>query len=91
MVAQNPGGHPGHPPPWVAPLNANIMMLNSMIGISTCANNYDISEVPKDKLSTSQSNEHLNIEKLILDPLPSPPKGAPHQTVYNPNASVSQH
>jgi hypothetical protein len=53
------------------------MMLNSKIGLSTRAKNYEIPKVPKDQPSTSQSSGPLNIEKLDLDHFPHPPKGAP--------------
>ena len=67
------------------------MMLNSTIGLSTRVNNYDILNIPKYQPSTSQSNVSLNIDKLVLDPFPHPPKVAPCQTIYNPNAWVAQH
>ena len=93
MVAQNFGSHLGHPLQGGAPSNAKIMMLNSTIGISTQAKNYDIPEenLSKDQPSISQPNGPLNIEKLDLDPFSHPPKGAPHQTFYNPDARASQH
>lgn len=72
MVSQNPGNHQGHPPQGGAPSNANIMMLNFMIGLFMRANNYDIPKVPKDQPSTSQSNGPLNIEKPILGPFLTP-------------------
>lgn len=91
MVTQNPGGHLGEPPKGGDPSNTNIMMMNSMIGLSTPAKNYDIQEVLKDQPSTSQSNGPPNIEKSDLDPFPFPPKGAPHHTIYNLNSWDSQH
>ena len=93
MVTRNPRGYPGHPPQGDISANANIMMLNSMIGISMQAKNYDIPKVnlSKDQLSTSRSNAPLKIEKPDLDPLPHLPKGEPHQTTYNPNARATRH
>lgn len=91
MVAQNTRAHLSHPLQGGAPYTANIMMLNSMIGISTQAKNYDITELPKDQPSTSHSNGPFNIEKLYLDLFPHPPKGGLHQIVYNPNSQASQH
>lgn len=54
MIVLNPKGHLGHPPQEGPPSNANIMILNSMIGLSTQDKNYNIPEVPKDITSTSQ-------------------------------------
>ena len=93
MVEKNLGGHLGNASQGGVPSNSNITMLNSMIGLSTWAKNYDIpkANLSKDQPSTSQSNGHINIDRPTLDLFPPHPKGETRRTIYNPNDRAIQH